>query len=224
MAPIRFTTLLLGILLLIVTVRDSISHTHKVVNEAATVANGYWFVATSGDSASVNKDLSGDVDVSATRNKWLKGRKMMVENVLGKEMKEKMVNDPSKISGKGKNASNKPFGQSQTGMKDKQGDKMLKPKTLNGGKRKITDLPNSQQLNYQVSEATSTNGSLEFSSRSKASIPLGSRDLSKAVESLKLLQVAIENMNMVSMDYGYKPHPSPPINNAQPLNEENVGP
>ncbi|XP_077236627.1 uncharacterized protein LOC143878210 isoform X2 [Tasmannia lanceolata] len=202
MIPIRFTSLLLGILLVILAVKDSIAHTHQ---EAASTADNYRFVVNNGYSAA-NQELSGDVDASNDK-KWLKGRKMAVDNVLRKEMKEELVNkDASKISGKGKNASNKPFGQSQTGMDDKKSGNKLNPKTLYAVQRKRTDLPNSPQLNSHAFEATSTN------------------DLSETVESEKLLQGAIETMNMVSMDYKDDPPRKPPINNAQPLNEENAEP
>lgn len=81
------------------------------------------------------------------------------------------------------------------------------------------NLAGTQQLKSQLPEASSTQGSLESSSNSKAplsQVPLD--DTTEATESKNLLEASMDTMmNMLSMDYNRTPRHKPPINNDLPL-------
>ncbi|XP_058114246.1 uncharacterized protein LOC131257375 isoform X2 [Magnolia sinica] len=92
MVSIRFTSLVLGLLLTFVSLRDSIAQAHQV---AATTANGNVPTAAGAAVTSINQEL---LDNAATTDgaRRLKGRKMVMNDDM---MKEGNVNGgPSKIT------------------------------------------------------------------------------------------------------------------------------
>lgn len=80
------------------------------------------------------------------------------------------------------------------------------------------DQAETQLLKPQLSEASSTHGSLESSSNSKAPVSQEALyETPETTESKKLREASMNTMNMLSMDYSHTPRHRPPINNVQPL-------
>ncbi|KAF6140024.1 hypothetical protein GIB67_001765 [Kingdonia uniflora] len=186
-------------------------------------------VATGGDVVSFDQELSKGIPTAVTRNGKLRGRKMLVNDVLSKGlMKGKGLNqETSKISGanhskkgdlnidsklsdssllpvkvnmigKGKNASDELLGESQTSS-NHQDD-------ISNVLRKAVDLSEYNKLNSQESENISL-------------------DIFEKTESKRLLEATNEIVNLMGKDYKGMKEPSrkPPINNNEPLNENDDG-
>ncbi|KAF8399228.1 hypothetical protein HHK36_015093 [Tetracentron sinense] len=183
--------------------------------EKLVVAEGNGVGASRGNTVSIEKELfNGVPTAAAAENKRLGGRKMVSNNVLRKEMirKEEDLNrGTSKISGATHSVGKcNPERKGELNVECKLSDRSHLPVKVN------------MNNGNMIEPKTLNSASMEISGMSDQE----SHDHFQKSESQKLLEAANEIVNLMHKDYTGmdKPRRTPPINNHQPLDEENVQP
>ncbi|KAL6319046.1 hypothetical protein AAG906_001519 [Vitis piasezkii] len=201
MVSIRFTSFLLGLLLLLIAVRDSTADSHQALKKMP-VAEVNPPPAT-GMSMTLNKEIFGNGVLAAeVKNTRPGGRKMMLTRALGKEMVEGEggYGEASQISGAAHFVGN--CNHKRRGMLNVEGKGIYSSKKLLG--------TSEDNMIYQVKEIN----------------PQESNNPFDQPVSQKLHGPATEIVKLVHQDYqgASGPQHKPPINNADPLSQEHLMP
>ncbi|KAL5987482.1 hypothetical protein ACLOJK_035230 [Asimina triloba] len=251
MMSITIKSLLLGILMGFVAIGGSIAHAQQIgILRENTADHGKLFAATTTEGVEVIDQVHAE-ETSAVAHegkRWLKGRKMVVEDVV--LMKNDAMKGGSVKGGKGASEMNSGATHS-VGNCDHQREGELnvetkmtierlllsRAKMVGKDRNALEKLFGTSQIGmkYQnVGHATKTirNSnpypfvSSETSSAVKSSTSYEShRPPVEAIEAEeKLLKDALETMHMLTMDYRQKPRRKPPINNAHPLGAKTSNP
>ncbi|XP_034706945.1 uncharacterized protein LOC117930409 isoform X2 [Vitis riparia] len=189
MVPIKFTSLVLGLLLVLQALRVSLTQAHQ-----DRAMNGNGLAMTGENVLLVKKGLLDGKPNAVTRTRGLGGRKMVVDRVSRKGIEEQGLNqENSKISGKDNYAWEKFARKSRYPPNDQDNLNTLEPKT------------------WKCS-------SLGCTSKSKIPVSQEPPDTTQRDEEERLLKAVNEMVNLIHKDYKGtdKPKRKPPINNHEP--------
>ncbi|KAL6324461.1 hypothetical protein AAG906_013273 [Vitis piasezkii] len=224
MVPIKFTSLVLGLLLVLQALRVSLTQAHQ-----ARAMNGNGLAMTGENVLLVKKGLLDGKPNAVTRTRGLGGRKMVVDRVSRKGIEEQGLNqENSKISGANHSVGNCELeGKGGLDVKCKIGDERKDNYAWEKFARKSRYPPNDQP-NSSFSQPQDNLNTLEpktwkcssLGCTSKSKIPVSQEppDTTQRDEAERLLKAVNEMVNLIHKDYKGtdKPKRKPPINNHEP--------
>ncbi|XP_034706944.1 uncharacterized protein LOC117930409 isoform X1 [Vitis riparia] len=198
MVPIKFTSLVLGLLLVLQALRVSLTQAHQ-----DRAMNGNGLAMTGENVLLVKKGLLDGKPNAVTRTRGLGGRKMVVDRVSRKGIEEQGLNqENSKISGKDNYAWEKFARKSRYPPNDQPNSSFSQPQD---------NLNTLEPKTWKCS-------SLGCTSKSKIPVSQEPPDTTQRDEEERLLKAVNEMVNLIHKDYKGtdKPKRKPPINNHEP--------